>query len=326
MRFRQFLNELLFMSKAQRNGSFVFSAMILVVLVMRLLVPYIVNDDDYSNKITLKIELLKEAEQIADSIKLAKADSIDSRKFVKTSRFQFNPNTVSYDDLLNLGFDKKTANIFINYRKSGAKFYNAEDLLNVYGIDTALFSTLKEYVVIPEQLDTDNSNTTQKTKNEHVKSSKTNKTKDVSKKHIAIGEIDINTADTTSLKLLPGIGSVFASRICNFRNYLGGFHRIEQLKEVYNLPAETYQSIQSYLTIDTSVVDQININFCSVGDLKKHPYCSYQNARDIIDHRARNGNYRDVSDLTKDSVLSLAAYNKIKPYLTVKVEHLKAVK
>lgn len=43
--------------------------------------------------------------------------------------------------------------------------------------------------------------------------------------------INLNEADTTELKKIPGIGSAIARMIVNYRTQLGGFYKIEQLQE-----------------------------------------------------------------------------------------------
>ena len=43
--------------------------------------------------------------------------------------------------------------------------------------------------------------------------------------------INLNEADTTELKKVPGIGSAIARMIVNYRTQLGGFYKIEQLQE-----------------------------------------------------------------------------------------------
>ncbi|MEM9858315.1 MAG: helix-hairpin-helix domain-containing protein, partial [Bacteroidota bacterium] len=48
-----------------------------------------------------------------------------------------------------------------------------------------------------------------------------------------IARFDINEADTTQLKQLKGIGSVFSRRILKYRKLLGGFVTSDQLSEVY---------------------------------------------------------------------------------------------
>ena len=48
-------------------------------------------------------------------------------------------------------------------------------------------------------------------------------------------KISINTVDTAEWKKVPGIGSAYAARIVKYRNLLGGFYEVEQLREVYGI-------------------------------------------------------------------------------------------
>jgi len=64
--------------------------------------------------------------------------------------------------------------------------------------------------------------------------------------------IDINVADTTAFIALPGIGSKLANRIVSFRSKLGGFHSVEQIREVYGLKDSVYQRILPFLTLKLS--------------------------------------------------------------------------
>jgi DNA uptake protein ComE-like DNA-binding protein len=317
MKFRQFLDELLFMTKAQRNASFVLVVLLVIVLVIRVSLPFFIEKEDFSKEILQKIERLKEEGRRADSI----------AKFQKNIEpLLFDPNTVGYSDLLKLGFNSKTASIFINYRKSGAVFHKAEDLQRVYGVDSVLFSKIKEYVLIPEKTDNEDVETVKVSNANIIKAETKNKTNSKFDKLAEPVIIDLNTADTTSLKRLRGIGSVFAARICKFRDYLGGFYSVEQLREVYNLSEVTYQSVLPYIKVDTSYIRKININFCSIEELKKHPYCKYDQARKVVSYRSHSGRYKSVYDLLEDSVLSQPDFNRLSPYLTVKLEHPKAMK
>ncbi len=65
--------------------------------------------------------------------------------------------------------------------------------------------------------------------------------------------IELNSADTTELKKLRGIGSKLSQRIVKYRNKIGGYHSVEELKAIYGLQEETYQQIAPHLWIDTSV-------------------------------------------------------------------------
>lgn len=66
--------------------------------------------------------------------------------------------------------------------------------------------------------------------------------------------VEINSADTTVLKGVPGIGSTFANRIVKYRNLLGGFCHIEQLKEVYGIDEAKYELLKDWFRDRKSVV------------------------------------------------------------------------
>lgn len=64
--------------------------------------------------------------------------------------------------------------------------------------------------------------------------------------------IELNTADTTTLKQLRGIGSKLSLRIVKYRKKIGGFTHKEQLKNIYGLSEETYQNILPHVWVDTT--------------------------------------------------------------------------
>jgi DNA uptake protein ComE-like DNA-binding protein len=129
--------------------------------------------------------------------------------------------------------------------------------------------------------------------------------------------VELNSADTTSLKQLKGIGSAFAKRIIKFRESLGGFVKKEQLLEVYGFDKEKYDMIVSQINIDLSGVKKININSASVDDLHKHPYIDKKLAVKIFFQRVNHGSYSDVSDIEKLNLADDEVYSKIAPYLTI---------
>ncbi len=135
------------------------------------------------------------------------------------------------------------------------------------------------------------------------------------KRETIAGTIELNSADTNSLKSLNGIGSVFAKRIIKFRDALGGFVRKEQLLEVYGIDAEKLQAISPKVEIDISKVKRININTASVDDLRKHPYLNKKVAVSIFSRRISKGDFKDVQEVKELNFVSDSLYNKIAPYL-----------
>jgi len=129
--------------------------------------------------------------------------------------------------------------------------------------------------------------------------------------------IDINTADTTLLIELPGIGSKLSQRIINFRDKLGGFYTVEQIGETYGLPDSTFQKIKARFSVSNSSVHQININTASIDEMKGHPYLRYSIANAIVQYRLQHGNYAVVDDLKKIMLITEEVFNKAVPYLKV---------
>jgi DNA uptake protein ComE-like DNA-binding protein len=76
-------------------------------------------------------------------------------------------------------------------------------------------------------------------------------------------------------------------------------------------------TIIDFLTLDDTKVQKININFADFKELKKHPYCGYENARKIIDYRSKKGYIQSVEQLLHDSILEPTAFNRFSPYLKV---------
>ena len=73
--------------------------------------------------------------------------------------------------------------------------------------------------------------------------------------------IDLNTADTTLLKQLPGIGGAFAKWIVNYREKLGGYCETEQLLEVYRMDTARFEGLKNQVTIDSAFIpNKLKIN------------------------------------------------------------------
>jgi competence protein ComEA len=310
MRLKKIFGDLLIMTRGERNGVLVLLLLIVLAMVIRYVVPRMTNDDqDYLEAIDEKINQL-EAQK--DSIEQKQTyDEVDTNEpgvqvpERKVLLFRFNPNLLSLDSLLMLGIPERTARTMVKYREKGGKFYRPVDLLKIYGFDSVLFRTLEPYVSTAELKES--------------RKRDTEAPKFVPAKEPAEDnwQLEINAADSVEWDRLPGIGPVYARRICNYRKALGGFIAIEQLKEVYKFPPETYELILSRLTIDPTLVKTINLNFTDVNELMRHPYCDLETAKRIVNYRSARGPYASVSQLLTDSLISVVAYQQLSGYLSV---------
>lgn len=61
--------------------------------------------------------------------------------------------------------------------------------------------------------------------------------------------ININTASTSDLKNIPGIGDSLAKKIVAYRSENGPFHAVKDLMNVDGIGTEIFDRIAKYLTV-----------------------------------------------------------------------------
>jgi len=127
--------------------------------------------------------------------------------------------------------------------------------------------------------------------------------------------IELNTADSTLLKKIPGIGSSFAKRIISYKNILGGYHRVEQLQEVYGMYEELYEQIVPYIEINPNEISRIAINSSSLDKLRAHPYLNFYQAKAIIEMRKKKGKVEKIEELKLLEEFSEEDIARVLPYL-----------
>ena len=128
--------------------------------------------------------------------------------------------------------------------------------------------------------------------------------------------VELNTADTTLLKKVPGIGSAFANRIVNYRTVLRGFHSVTQLSEVYGIDEERYVALFPWFTADPSFIHKIEINKIPQDSLQRHPYISYAQARVIMQLRRQKGKLAGWENLQLLNEFTENDKTRLQPYLS----------
>lgn len=225
----------------------------------------------------------------------------------KGELFNFDPNNLTTEGWKKLGLRDKTILTIQKYLSKGGQFRKPEDLQRIYGLFPDEFERLAPYIKIE----------TAEKENSYYSISEKPARNDAPAKNYAprYSIIDINSADTTALIALPGIGSKLAMRIVNFRDKLGGFYSISQVAETFGLPDSTFQKIKQYLKLENNSVKKININTATLDELKAHPYIKWSIANPIIAYRKEHGNFLNIEDLKKVMALTDDIYQKIAPYL-----------
>jgi competence protein ComEA len=64
--------------------------------------------------------------------------------------------------------------------------------------------------------------------------------------------LDLNRASAGELESLPGIGAVLAQRVIVFRESVGRFHKIEDLREVKGIGAKKFERLKSFVMVSAA--------------------------------------------------------------------------
>ena len=207
----------------------------------------------------------------------------------------FDPNTADSTELLQLGFKPWMAKNMLRYRAKGGKFRTKEKLKTVYGMTDELYSQIEPYIVIVQD------SIPQKAEQ-----------KVYSEKRDTV--LELNSADTTELKLIRGIGSYTARQIVRYRTELGGYYKPEQLREIPALQDKA-DSLLRYFTADTTLIEPLQVNFTKTERLQRHPYITFTQAKALYDLRRRKFSLKSVEDLRELPEFSAEDIIRISPYL-----------
>lgn len=164
------------------------------------------------------------------------------RRTRRVENFEFDPNSVSVEDLMRLGFSEKQALSIDNYRAKGGRFRRKSDFAKSYVVADSVYRRLESYIRIPK--------------------------------------VDINTADSAMFDALPGIGPYFAAKMEEYRGRLGGYSFPEQLLDIYNFGEERFDGLKDL--IECSEPPAYELWTLPADELRKHPYIRSRQVADAI--------------------------------------------
>lgn len=282
-------------SKEQQRGILVFFLIIIVVQFACFFV-------DFGNASQLDIEGQKWLSFESEISKLEQAQNKQKGKL-----YPFNPNFISDYKGYKLGMTVEQVDRLFAYRKQNKYVNSAEEFQTVTGVSDSLLAEIAPYFKFPNWV-----------KNNSVAKksyfSKTTSYPNSIKEKLIVK--DINLASQQDLMAVYGIGEGLSSRILKFKESLGAFVSMEQMKDVWGLSPEVIERLKTNFKIGSvSAIKKIPINDASVKELMQFPYFKYAIAREIVIYRTMNGDIKNSADLTKIKGLSIDNANIIALYL-----------
>lgn len=235
---KQFWKEYITFSKKERNAVFILIFILAVILVLPLFVPakkmQLSIDENLQQQLDRYLQQHpQQNNNYYDSIPAS--DSTYKKNPVKL--FEFDPNTLDEQGFKKLGLNDKVTHTIINYRNKGGYFKLPQNIKKIYGLSSADAEKLIPYIKIASAPHN----------NFNYKEEKQTVNKPLS--NYNYHTININTATAEEWKTLPGIGDVISNRIVKFRNSMGGFKSIDDVKRTYGLSDSTFSLIRPYLIL-----------------------------------------------------------------------------
>ena len=124
--------------------------------------------------------------------------------------------------------------------------------------------------------------------------------------------VELNSADSITLISVRGIGPYYASKILRYRQRLGGFQSVKQLKEV----KMTYFNVDScahLFTVNPALIRKQDMDTMSFKAVLRHPYLEYEDVQMIFNAKKKYGHV-SWQLLAEKKVLATYKLKKIQPY------------
>jgi len=292
---RQYFRQYFIFSENERRAVICLTLLAAALFVL----PYIVKRFHKEN-IAIDNSLQGKVSAFSQEYMRATADKNTEKQTLPL--FVFDPNKIGVEEWRKLGLSEKQATVIENYKAKGGTFYKAEDIRKIFVLSDEKKEALLPYIRI-ENTGNKRENTSGKEVASVIQQSKYQREK-----------IDINTADSAQFEKLPFIGAKRASGIVKYRGWLGGFHSIEQLSEVYALPDSVYQKIKPRLTMSEIELRKLNINTADYNTFRGHPY-TRRIAGYIIKYRDANGDFKTADQICRVPEMVDSICRKLLPYI-----------
>lgn len=289
----------LFLSRSEKRGLLLLLFLLLCVCGGML---YVGMSERVGTSVQLSPEDVAELEAFATLTKERKKRQEEVRMPVQS--FPFNPNTADSMTLLRVGLKPWQVKNLMAYRRAGGRWKDADDFKRLYGLSDEEFQRLRPYVQIPpavkEVYFTEHDRARQDSLH-HLRP----------EKFTQLTVLDLNTVDTLTLRKIPGIGVGYSRSIVSYRERLGGFVSVAQLKDIEGLPAR----IEEWFSVEEQVaVRTISINKSDFKTLVRHPYLSYEQVKVITTHIRKYGPLRSWKDLQLYPEFTPKDFERLSPY------------
>ncbi len=304
----KWIRELFIFSRKERTGIIGLLLIISILIIIGKLIPFFIPSH--------KSNFEKWEAEVNGYLVKKESKEVNISEYKALRPFAFNPNEVDSVSLDSMGLPSKVISNWMKYLEKGGKFKDRDAIKKIFGITPKIFDQLESFILIPS-LDIVVANPVHNSSafksNDGINPETILKQPYSKRDRQDVIVLELNSTDSLHLLEIPGIGPVFASRIIRYRNLLGGYYDVSQLKEIYGMRDDNFIAVSQYFTAEKTSVKTFNINFSTIQELGRHPYLGFKTARKVFQLRDKMGKFTSPDDLT--SVIAADSLNKLIPYL-----------
>ncbi len=242
------------------------------------LLPYIRIGEEFR----IKPDSFRVAARQADSIR---RHTPRKPRFSPTPFEPFRIDTVGIAYLRRVGFSIRQARALLDYRdRDPHGIRSMDELRECYAVSEEMADSLSHFVIFPDPLPYG-------------------------------GLVEINSADSATLRSVRGIGAKTVVAIMEYRRLLGGFARIEQISELKCVTNDNFLLISKQICCDSCKISKIDINFAPASVLERHPYMTRGAIKKIVERRKSKGGWKSLKEMTDEQILGTEQATALSPYL-----------
>lgn len=258
-------------------------------------------------------------------------DTIQNKQLLGTL-FKFDPNTVSLEELKQLGFSGATAQTIVNFRKKGGSFKKPVDLKKIYSLKDADYERVKNFIDIPGH---------------HIAHLPDPENDKAEVQQATLFNFNPNLATAEELQNL-GLTEKVVQTLLKFRSKGGQFYKKEDLQKVYGLSQADYQKLEPYVDLSNTNPSNpalaqagipsvlpvsyeeapvvVDINRASLDDWQQLKGIGPGYAKRILDFREKLGGFASIEQVGETYHFPDSTFLAIKPFLRVSpIPHLIAI-
>ena len=211
----------------------------------------------------------------------------------------FDPNEVTYEELLDMGFLQKEALSLLRFRANGKVFRMPEEVDECYGIDHAFYLQLRPYIRISERY------AYQPHRFPAERAASNKQTPE---------PFRIDTVSARYLQAVSPLTKRQAEAVIRWRD-VSGFHDMEEFRACYVVDDSVAAVLEPYILFPERephpIERPIELNRADSAELRRVVGIGEKTVGAILDYRRRLGGFVRVEQLTEVAGITESNYEKI---------------